>query len=352
MVNPLVADIEAFMQRFVVLPDEQTSQMLAVWVIHTWLIDAAQVTPYLYVYSSEPASGKTRLLEVLSLLCRNARRADDMTAPVMFKMIERELPTLLIDEVDTIWSGSRNDEKRRIINTGYRRGGSAWREQARELIEFSTFCPKVMSGLNNGFMPRTIQDRSIPIEMARRDSGDRLERFNETALMRSASLDELLDRIVAFKDEYFADITAQSPEPMTQLSDRQDEVSQPLLAIAAVCGIEQEMRDDLDKIFSASAGKSVNPVVVILGRIRDAFKGEEKMFTEDITTALGDSWNGRQLAIWLEPLGIGPMDVRIGNRVMRGYLRKDFESAWSTYLPSAQSGLRIVQSDNEEEEAA
>jgi hypothetical protein len=344
----LLSDIKTFIKRYVALPSEHHADVLAVYVIHTWNIKVANVTPYLYVYSKGPQSGKTRLVEVLTVLCRNARRADDMTAPVMFKIIDREMPTLMTDEVDTIWSGARNEPKRNIYNTGYKRGGCAWREQARELIQFSTFCAKVLAGINNGFMPPTIRDRCIPIEMERRTKDQPIERFMERKASHDA--EPLLERISDFSETFRADILAMSPEPMDMLSDRQDEISEPLLQIAAVLGVEQQIRHAIERVFISAGKHQPSPEQVIFGRIHQAFDGEQKIFTDDLCSALGPMYNGRTLALWLEPFGISPKNVRVGNQVMRGYTSDQFAHMWGIHLNLIDDG-ETDDSENEEEVA-
>lgn len=345
----LAADIRAFMGRFVAWPSEAHEVMLAFWLLHTWTIEAAHVTPYIYVTSDGPGCGKTRGVEVLSMLARNPIRADDMTAPCMFKVIARLQPTLLIDEVDCIFAGSRNDPKKMMLNTGYKLGGMAYREQAREVIGFTTYCAKVLAGIDNGFMPATIRDRCIPVKMTQRPKGHPLERFTEHAVRHSTEREALIDRIMAFKEAWFADITAMDPLPMAGLSDRQDEISHPLLAIACVFGMEDELREALQSIF-ATVGQTASPRQVILGRIRDAFGEQPKIFTEDLCALLGPAFNGRQLAIWLEPLGVRPKDVRIGEVVLKGYSRDQFDQAFRTYLGEPGPDLHAVPA--EESEAA
>lgn len=336
----LATDIERWLGRYVELPSEAHMRVASKFVLHTWTFEAFHVTPYLYVYSNKPASGKTRFLELLSILCRSARRADDMTPSVMFKLISRESPTLLLDEIDTVWAGSRNDPKRRIMCTGYKKGGSAWREQARELIEFQTFCAKVLCGINNGFMPETVRSRCIPFEMQRKTKLSKVERFNEHQVASSPEVDNLLDRIMRFREDFMADITAQRPLPMTELSDRQDEIVEPLLAIAGVLGTEQQLREDLRSIFAGAATSMPDPRQQILRRIRAAFEIEgrqERVSTEFLCDCLGNSFNGRNLALWLEPFGIAPQDLRFGNQVLKGYLRQDFQRVWEIYLePDAE----------------
>jgi hypothetical protein len=315
-------------------------------VIHTWLFRAANVTPYLFIYSNEPGCGKTRLIETLGVLCRNPKRADDMTAPVMFKLIAREQPTLLKDEIDTVWSGSRNEPQRQIFNTGYKKGGTAWREQARELIEFPTFCAKVLAGLNNGFMPATVRDRCIPIQLEKRKDDQKIERFVESRIRGTQEHEELLDRIMAFGELFFADVAAMRPEPMNHLSDRQDEISEPLLCIAAVLGVEDELRSALTKLFLSGQKTQPNPVQIIFKRIHDAFNGDQKIWTEELCQHLGPMYNGRTLALWLEPYGIAPKNIRKGTDVQKGYEATQFMAAWSKYL-----GVKPDSNDNGNQES-
>jgi hypothetical protein len=340
----LITDIKAFFDKYVALSNDQ-SFLLAHYVLHTWLIKAANVTPYLWIKSKEPQCGKTKLIEILNCLSRNARRADDMTAPVMFKIIARECSTLLIDEIDTVWSGSRNEPKRQVLNTGYRRGGSAWREQARELVEFSTFSCKVIAGIDNGFLPATVRDRCIPVEMERRKDGQQIERFIESRVRASFELENLLNRIMKFCDEFYAEVAMQSPLPMSNLSDRQDEITEPLIAIACVLDTEQELRDAITKIYATSTRTAANPIQIIFRRIYEAFEGRSKIFTEDLCEELGPMYNGRTLAIWLDSYGITPKPVRIGNQVLRGYVAADFEPAWSQHL-----GIKKFDSEPEDEQ--
>ncbi len=57
----LLDAVTEFVGRYVVLTDAQRSAT-ALWVMHTHAFSAADVTPYLQVYSPEKGSGKTRML--------------------------------------------------------------------------------------------------------------------------------------------------------------------------------------------------------------------------------------------------------------------------------------------------
>jgi hypothetical protein len=51
-----------FIRRYVALSEDQ-ALLSALWIVHTYALDAADTTPYLNVKSAEKRSGKTRFLE-------------------------------------------------------------------------------------------------------------------------------------------------------------------------------------------------------------------------------------------------------------------------------------------------
>src|SRR5688500_11986293 len=63
-----------FLQRFVVFQSDAQPVAIALWVLITYVMDAFDVAPYLDISSAEKRSGKSRLLEVLSLLVRSPWR--------------------------------------------------------------------------------------------------------------------------------------------------------------------------------------------------------------------------------------------------------------------------------------
>lgn len=54
------------------MPGEHEAAAFALWVAHTWAFDAAHATPYLLAVSPEKRSGKSRLVEVATLLVARA----------------------------------------------------------------------------------------------------------------------------------------------------------------------------------------------------------------------------------------------------------------------------------------
>lgn len=101
----LLADVAAFIRRYVVLTDAQV-MAVALWVLHTWAIEAADVTPYLIITSPEKRTGKTRLLEVLDLLVPRAMRVANTSTSALFRTLDDTTGgrvTLLQDEADALF---------------------------------------------------------------------------------------------------------------------------------------------------------------------------------------------------------------------------------------------------------
>jgi len=119
----LLDDVMRFVRRFVVLSSEQLVA-IALWVVHTHAIDAADATPYLNITSAEKRSGKTRLLEVLELVVARPWRTGRTSAAALVRKIDGDKSTLLLDESDAAFKGRREygEALRGILNDGHRRG--------------------------------------------------------------------------------------------------------------------------------------------------------------------------------------------------------------------------------------
>lgn len=176
--DPLLADIVTFIRRFVVLTDEQTL-VVALWVLHTHLITEIEQTPYLSITSPESECGESRLFETLELLAARAWMVVSPSDAVAYRQIDSNTPTLLLDEVDTIFGTSArfHEGLRAILDAGHRGGAKVPRaaDFGKSVEHFSPYCAKAFAGI--GALPDTIARRSIYIRLARKRSTDHVERF-------------------------------------------------------------------------------------------------------------------------------------------------------------------------------
>jgi len=338
----LITDaIQTYLKTYMAFPDDDQPLIVALWILHTWTFSQSfprkpWTTPYLYVHSPEKQSGKSLLIELSESLVLNPEKVLGMTSAVLFNLIEQRQPALFIDEVDTIWSGAKNEELRGVLNGGYKHGGYIWRNRpgpdGPEPTKFSTFCPKLLAGIDNGQLPDTIADRCIPIRLRRKREDQQTEIYY--AFMAGPIAESLAAEIGDWVSANAEKIIDYMPKPLQGISPRAFEISMPLLQIAHALGIEKTAREALSRLLAPQPEKD-SPGIALLRKIREIFDetGAEKLHTQMILERLGDSWNGKLLSNRLRPYEIEPPTIiLIGNKNLRGYYRHNFDDAWGRYL--------------------
>ncbi len=62
----ILDDVTNFLRRYVAFPSVEALHAVALWTVHTHLLESFESTPRLALLSPEKQSGKTRTLEVLN----------------------------------------------------------------------------------------------------------------------------------------------------------------------------------------------------------------------------------------------------------------------------------------------
>ncbi len=352
----LLEGLAAAIRRHVVLP-RHVADVLAAWVVHTWVAERFQFTPRLGITSPTKRCGKSTLLQVLALLCRRVLKADNISASGVFRTVEALAPlTLLIDEADTFLAD--NEELRGVLNSGFERGGEVIRvveiKDEHRPIRFRTFAPCAIAAI--GALPATIEDRAIPIAMQRRAAGEHAEKLRAPgARDRLAELASKCARWAADRGPFL------NPDPAVpdQLGDREGDVSIPLLAIADDAGGDWSLRvrEGLLAIFARrqEEDRGVDFGSLLLADIRSIFLelSATRLPSIEIVDRLvrmehrpwpewkrGRPMSAPQLARALAPFRIRPGTIRTAAGAgQRGYYREAFEEAWKHYLPGVEPPL-------------
>lgn len=337
-----------FLGRFVALSMAQ-AVAVALWVVHTHAMDAADCTPYLAINSAEKQSGKTRLLEVLRLLVLAAWFTGRVTAAVLSRKIDAVCPTLLLDESDAAFNGDETyaEVLRGVINSGYRRGGcvSVCVGKGAEISysDFSTFCPKAIAGI--GKLPDTVADRSIPIRLKRAQRGT-VERFRERDAEREAQGPQ--GQIAAWCAAHLEKLRKARPAIPDAMTDRQADVCEPLLAIADAAGSEwpERARAALVTLCVGAQAEDGSAGVRLLRDIQGVFSN--KAVNEMSSTALCDAlalietspWAGWHKGRPMSPMGLArllcPFEIfpaPLSSGQARGYRIHQFEESFRLYIP-------------------
>lgn len=187
--------VAGFVDRYVAFPDAHCLPVVTLWAAHTWASGAFYTTPRLVLTSAEPGSGKTRVLELLNLFCRDPEMVLSPTTAALFRMLAERPYSLLFDEVDAIFTtknAGNYEDLRAMLNAGYKRTATIPRcvgdAKAMKVQRFKVFAPVALAGLA-GNLPSTITTRAVTIHMRRRGPGETVEPFEEEDAERDAAPD-------------------------------------------------------------------------------------------------------------------------------------------------------------------
>ena len=103
----LLLDIAGFLRRHVVM-SEALADTVALWIAMTWLHDGLELSTFLNVTSATKRCGKSLLMEALGCLVHRPLAVSGRITPAaLFRVIERDTPTMLLDEADTFFGNDR-----------------------------------------------------------------------------------------------------------------------------------------------------------------------------------------------------------------------------------------------------
>ena len=222
----LLNELVAIFRRYLSLP-KGAAEAMSLWVVFTHTFDAWQVSPRLAFTSPVLRCGKTTALSILGCLVTRPLLASNVTPAVVFRVIERDRPTLLIDEADTFLD--QRGEIKGILNSGHTQAAAyVWRCDGDnyEPRGFSTWAPLAVAKI--GKLSATLHDRSIVLQMRRRRADEAVERLRSD---RTADLDTLARKAVRWAKDNIKVLRKADPEMLDGLHDRAADNWRPLIAI-------------------------------------------------------------------------------------------------------------------------
>jgi hypothetical protein len=189
---------------------------LALWILHTHVLDAARTSPRLALVSPEKRCGKSTVLKLLEILVRRALPATNVTAAVVFRTIEAHHPTLLIDEADTFLRD--REELRGVLNAGHDRHGAKVLRCVGDESEpraFDVWAPVAFACI--GTQHDTLMDRSIVVLMRRRMPGEEVKPLRRP---QRDALSALKRKCVRWAQDTVEQLRDSEPPIPPELNDR------------------------------------------------------------------------------------------------------------------------------------
>lgn len=342
----VIVSVEAFIRRFCILPDAAYLP-LAIWAVTTHVADAFDTFPYIALLSPAKRCGKTRVLEVLELLCAGAWRGTSPTSAALYRMMA-DSPTLLLDEVEALRGKNVSEMQQAILsvlNAGHRKGATVPRCDGpkNELKHFPVFGPKAFAAI--GGLPDTLADRCVCLTMQRKTQSQVVDRF--LSKIANADAEPLHVRLVAWagNQKGIIETTYIQMGDLGFLTDRDADLWMPLFAVCAIGAPERisELKTCALVLTGAKAADDLEDSLPLklLADLHSIWPtGESKAFTASLLESLkniADSpWaefdlSARKLSRHLRHFEVTPRQVRIGELTAKGYLWTELEAAHARY---------------------
>jgi hypothetical protein len=354
--DKLLNDLTAFISKYMHLPPG-ANHALALWVLHTYLMDAVEVTPYIAIISPQYRCGKTTLLRLLKATSHQAINAASISTPALGHIVHNYKPTLLIDEMDSFMRGSDHESTERmrgILNSGYSRGeGEHIKMEQRNgkggavnwvPVRWHTFCPKALAKI--GDLPETLMDRNIMVSLERARDG-------ECAKLRASDLQargpDLQRRCMRWAEDHAEQLQANPwPRKMPKrLINRAWDKWAFLIALADAVSHMWGSRARHAAITLEAAHQEHDDNVALLSDVAELLKnklaGEDEFVpSADVLKGLlvQDRWKALEDGKPLSAKALGATLVAHGAELKRrtrgrGFTRKSLEAMVARYVPEA-----------------
>lgn len=319
------------------------SNAIALWIMHAHAHDTASISPLLGITSPAPECGKTTLLSLLGALVPRPLEASSITAPALFRAIEKWRPTLLIDEADSFLGDK--DELRGVLNSGHNRATAQVIRTVgddHEPCAFTTWAPKAVALI--GKLPATLASRSIHIEMKRMAPGERVEPLRSDRL---GEFEPLKRKAWRWAQDNATTLQRADIETPAALRGRAADNWRHLVAVADAAGGEWPERARRAAETLSATGLKRTAAELLLQDVRAIFLARrvDRLPSSELAAALaamedrpwpewkvGKPITPRQVARLLAGFGIAPKAIRMTAGIAKGYYCAQFKDAFERYL--------------------
>lgn len=241
----LLKEVISFIKNYIEIPSDSHYLLLALWVLHTYIIDKFSSTPLLYFYGVKE-TGKSRAGEVLGELAFMCERLTSPTEATLFRGADYFKTSLVIDEIK-LWGLQGHQEVARLINSRYKRGIKVPRvntnKQGEDQIEYyDVFGPLVICTTEN--IPDTIESRCIVFLMQRNS------RVEVECMIDEEWARRLRNQLTLFRADYFDKTLPQTDQVARR---RLNEIMMPLYQILMLIapGREEKFKETVQRIEKA-----------------------------------------------------------------------------------------------------
>src|ERR1019366_512910 len=234
----LFGDLHEHLARYVCMGEHEKT-FLALWILHTHALEAAEQTPYVHVSSPAAACGKSTLITVLQGIVNKGVRVVGASTSFVFRVLDADAPTLLIDEAHRWLRSDSNNDLHALLHDGYHRGGRIGRVSevrdgpAKNLAPryYKTWGAKLFAGIGRDLTAELLS-RCVPARLVRASPAEQETLVKVRARPDAKRAAILRGRCARWVADNLTTLKSARPALPQSLDGRQQDVWEPLLAIA------------------------------------------------------------------------------------------------------------------------
>jgi len=230
----LLDEIRATFQRFVVTAQPEAVVVESVWIIFADAIEAFGIAPILALWSPVPECGKTVNQSIVAKLIPKPLEGSSLTEAVVFRVVEKFQPTLLVDEAADVLIA--RPELLSLLRASHQRNKAfVYRTVGdnHDVTPFSTWAPKSLAITKNK-IEDALATRCLIVRMHRKTRSEKTERFSATK--EYPELDVLRRKAARWAKDNFAAIRDATAQNVPDIENRSLDNYEPLFKIAHVVG--------------------------------------------------------------------------------------------------------------------
>ena len=370
----LITDMTQAIRSHVILAPHQ-SLAVALWIIHAHAVEVSDHSPRLQIRSPTIQCGKSTLIDTVAAMVPKSLPTQNISTSALFRIIEMNTPTLLIDEADNFFKNSDGGDNRDtlgILNSGHKRNGYFIRAVGEDFEPrtFKTFSPIAFAWLvkrGTGVVTEGLESRCITIELRRKLGNEEITRLRST---RTGHLHQLGRRAARWFADNKLPLADADPSLPESLNDREQDNWRPLVAIADAMSTDlgHSARGAAIKIAVESIGGEDDAGTLVLADvaaiIKDLLQGRppenlKGVASNYLVSALvnkedrpwkewrrGSPLTEHSLSKLLKPFSLRPKKMRIGVNPTRGYVPVKVLEAAERYVKEEADEVEEEEEDD------
>jgi DNA primase catalytic core len=214
------------------LPGDEYYDLIAAWVLHTYLTENSQYTPIICLFAV-PERGKSRTGKGMINVAYRGIHVESLRDAYIVR-VAHNLNASLFFDVKDIWKKAEKNGSEDILLHRYEKGAKVPRVlypdrgAHKDIVYYSIFGPTVI-GTNEG-VHRILETRAVPINMP-----DTARRF-ENDITQELAL-PLKESLVAFRARHLGEVLPDIPKPA---AGRLGDILKPLLQVIRLVKPDRE----------------------------------------------------------------------------------------------------------------